>query len=190
VLSEKISFIRRQWGRTAVLALAFILAGFILGQAVGANSSLVPGSEGDPLVTASWVDAKINAFSQALRDEQKERQILEDRMKQLEGGGVERPSPGQPVYITPQAPTFEVVVVSSGRKLLTGSGTEFILRSGNAKALEGAGGGLSNLTTGRNFSSGETIPRDNLFLSPRDDGRGVVTSSETIFLVRGGYKIE
>lgn len=189
-MSEKLNFKRRKWGRTAALALVFILAGFILGQAAGANSSLVPGSESDPLVTASWVEAKLTAFSQALKDEQKERQILEDRMKQLEGGDVERPSPGDPVYITPQAPTFEVVVVKPGKKLLTGSGTEFILRSGNAKALEGTGGGLSNLTTGRNLSAGETIPRDNLFLSPRDDGRGVAASSETIFLVRGCYKIE
>ena len=190
MLPEKLTLIRRKWGRTAALALVLILAGFIMGQAAGANSALVPGSEGDPLVTASWVEAKLNAFSQALKAEQNERQILEDRMRQLEGGGVERPSPGQPVYITPEAPTYEVVAVSPGKKLLTGSGTEFILRSGNAKALGGSGGGLSNLTTGRNFSSGETIPRDNLFLSARDDGRGVVTSSETIFLVRGGYKIE
>ncbi|RJX26102.1 MAG: hypothetical protein C4554_06260 [Dethiobacter sp.] len=171
-------------GRALALALVFLLVGFLLGQAAGADPTIVPGSENDPLVTASWVEARLNAFFQ------KERQILDDRMKQLEGSGVERPASGQPVYITTPAPTFQVVVVAPGKKLLSGSGTEFILRSGRAKAVEGAGGGLSDLTAGRNIPSDELVNKDHLILSPREDGRGVVTETEAIFLVRGGYKLE
>jgi len=170
-----------------VLAFALLLIGFLLGHVAGADPNIVPGSESDPLVTASWVEARLSAFSQALKEEQRERQILEDRMKKLEGG--EQPAPGQPDIISP-APTFQVVVVAPNKKVLTGTGTEIILRSGRAKAVEGAGGGLSNLTLGRNLSSGNLIEKDHLILSPRDDGRGIVTESEAILLVRGGYKIE
>jgi hypothetical protein len=130
-----------KWKRVLTLALVFLMVGFFLGQAAGADSNAVPGSESDPLVTASWVEAKLDAFSQALKDEQKERQILEDRMQRLEGNGTEKPSPEETDDLTPgtPAPTFQVIIVASGEKMLTGTGTEFILRSGNAKAVEGSG---------------------------------------------------
>ena len=51
------------------LAVLFIMV-LSLGQAFSADSTRVPGSENDPLVTASWVEAKIN-----------------ERLRQLEGSG-------------------------------------------------------------------------------------------------------
>lgn len=178
-----------KWGISLVLALVFLIAGFVLGRAVGADPLAVPGSEKDPLVTASWVEAKLDAFARALKEEQTERQKLEDRMRQLEGDGVERPVPGTPIpSIKP--PAFEIVVVPSGRKLLTGASTEIILRSGSGKAVEGPGGGLSNLTKGVELLSGDRIERDHLLLSPRGDGRGVIVEKDAIFMVRGEYRIE
>lgn len=176
-------------GRFLAPALIFLLIGFLLGQVTVADSAPVPGSESDPLVTASWVEAKFEAFSRALKEEQLERQILEDRMRQLEGSGAELPAPGQPPPPL-TAPTFEVVAVNAGQKMLSGSGTEFILRSGQARAVAGAGGGLSDLTAGTNLAADEQIKRDHLLLSPREDGRGVAAQSAAIFLIRGGYKIE
>lgn len=173
-----------KWWRIGALAFSFLLAGFILGQVANAGSTAAPGSEEDPLVTVSWVKTTI---SQALQEEQNKRQLLEERLQKLEAGEVERPLPTEPVY---PAPVFEVVNVSSGEKLLTGAGTEIILRSGRAKVLAGPGGGLSDLTAGCNLSTGHQVKSDHLLLSARDDGRGVVLESQAIFLVRGGYKIE
>lgn len=173
-----------KWWRIGALAFSFLLAGFILGQVANAGSTAAPGSEEDPLVTVSWVKTTI---SQALQEEQNKRQLLEERLQKLEAGEVERPLPTEPVY---PAPVFEVVNVSSGEKLLTGAGTEIILRSGRAKVLAGPGGGLSDLTTGSNLSTGHQVKSDHLLLSARDDGRGVVLESQAILLVRGGYKIE
>ncbi|MEW5919803.1 MAG: hypothetical protein AB1796_02385 [Bacillota bacterium] len=173
------------------VAALFLLAGFVLGQGVGANTGMIPGSEQDPLVTASWVEAKLNAFAQALKEEQQERQKLEDRMRQIEG--VERPlpaQPGAPIRIVEPAPVYTVVVVEAGKKMLTGEGTEFILRSGRARAvvpIEGTG--LVNLTTGKNLVDGDPIERDQLLLSPRDDGRGIITETQAIFLVKSKYRI-
>ncbi len=159
-----------------VVSLAFFfITVFSLGQAFGADSTRVPGSENDPLVTASWVEAKIN-----------------ERLRQLEGSGGAgtRPPASEPVYITLPAPTYQLVTVPSGRKMLTGSGTEIILRSGSARLVEGPGGGLSDLTSGTNLSDGDNIARDHLLLSPKDDGRGIMAATNTIFMVRGDYNLE
>ena len=190
-LTGKLKLSEATLGRIALPALIFLLAGFLLGKVAVADSSTIPGSESDPLVTASWVEAKLSAFSQALKEERDERQSLEDRMRQLEGGSVELPSPQEPVIIQPTPPpTFEVVAVAAGQKLLSGSGTEFILRSGRVRAIEGAGGGLSDLTSGSNLASGKAIERDHLILSPREDGRGATAETAAIFLIRGIYIIE
>ncbi len=173
------------------VAALFLLAGFLLGQVVVADSGIVPGSEQDPLVTASWVEAKLNSFAAALKDEQQEREKLEDRMRQIEG--VERPlpsQPGEPVRIVEPAPVFKVVVVEAGKKFLPGEGTEFILRSGLARAVVLIeANGLTNLTTGRNLKNGDLIERDHLILSPRDDGRGIIAETEIILLVKSKYRI-
>ncbi len=156
----------------AALAALFLLAGFFLGQAARANTGLVPGSEQDPLVTVSWVEARLSAFAQG---------------QSLPMGPA---VPAEPVRIVEPAPTYVVVVVEPGKKLLTGEGTEFILRSGNARALVPVKEtGLVNLTTGRNVNDGERLQRDNLYLSPRDDGRGAVAETQAIFLVRSKYRI-
>jgi hypothetical protein len=165
-LVKKWKLSRGRWGLGLTLILVSLLVGFLMGQAAGANSALVPGSENDPLVTASWVEARLSAFSRG-----------------------ESSASAQPVYITTPAPSFEVVNVPANKKV-TGSGTELILRSGKAKAVEGAGGGLSDLTEGRNLSSGDAVKANHLLLAIKEDGRGVVTESEAIFLVRGAYKIE
>ena len=181
-----------KWLITLVgVAALFLLAGFLMGQVAGANAGIVPGSEQDPLVTASWVEAKLDAFAQALKNEQLERQKLEDRMKQLDG--VERPlplQPEEPVQKVELAPVYTVVVVAAGKKMLPGEGTEFILRSGRARAvvpIEETG--LANLTTGQNLNDGDPIGRDQLILCPRDDGRGIITETESIFLVKSKYRI-
>ncbi len=155
------------------LAVLFITF-FSLGQVSGADSTKVPGSENDPLVTASWVEAKIS-----------------ERLRQLEGGGAgTQPPAGQPIYITLPAPTYQLVTVPSGRKMFTGAGTEIILRSGSAILMEGPGGGLSDLTAGSNLSEGDYLARDHLLLSPKNDGRGIVAATNTIFMVRGDYNLD
>jgi hypothetical protein len=186
---EKIPGYRKwtgKWWWIGTLTFGFLLAVFLWGQAANAGPT-APGSESDPLVTESWVKAY---FSQALKEEQNKRQLLEERLQKLEAGGVERPLPEEPGDPAVPAAGFEIVTVASGEKLLTGSGTEMILRSGRAKVLAGPGGGLSDLTAGCNLSTGDPVKADHLLLSSRDDGRGVVLESQAILLVRGGYKVE
>lgn len=163
---------RGRWLVTVLgVAALFLLTGFLVGQVAGANSG-VPGSEQDPLVTKSWVEARLDAFNP---------------------NGVARPPtarPDEPVRIVDLAPVYTVVVVEAGKKMFPGEGTELILRSGRAKAMVPVeGNGLANLTTGRNLEDGDPIERDHLILCPREDGRGILTETETIFLVRSKYRI-
>ena len=153
------------------VAVLFMVTGFLVGQVAGANSG-VPGSEQDPLVTKSWVEARLDAFAP--------------------GEAARPPSarPDEPVQIVEPAPVYTVVVVDAGKKMFPGEGTELILRSGRAKAMVPVeGNGLANLTTGRNLEDGDPIERDQLILCPREDGRGIITETETVFLVRSKYRI-
>lgn len=170
------------------LGFLFLLVGFFLGQVAGADTGVIPGSEEDPLVTASWVEARLNAFSKALQVGQSGQPSPGINNESPKNGGAEQPAPGQIITIPSPVPVYEVVVLQPGTRLLTGSGTEFILRSGRAKTLEAPGGGIADLTSGKDLGNQDAIPRGHLLLSPRDDGRGALTETEVIFLIRGKFR--
>lgn len=172
-----------QWWWLGALSLGLLLVIFIGGQAANAGST-VPGSESDPLITESWAKAY---FSQELQEERNKLRLLEERLQKLETGEAGRPSPAEPAV---SAAAFEIVSVAAGDKLLAGSGAEIILRSGRAKVLAGSGGGLSDLTAGCNLATGAPVKADHLLLSSRDDGRGIISESQVILLIRGDFKVE
>ncbi len=135
---------------------------------IGSRSGFSQG-DGDPLVTKSYVDSKIEEV----------KKYVDDRL------GFERPNPGTGER------SMEVVELSEGQNLIGSEGTEIILRAGKARA-EGvkADAGLADLTAGVDIDSGEDLlPSNHLLLVPRTDGRGVYSLGETVFVVRGSYKI-
>ena len=163
---------KRIWQKWSLLipALLLLTAGFFLGQAAGASTS-APGSEGDPLVTASWVEARLAAFAR-------------------DGTAGNSGSSSQLNDAESQAFTYELITLPKGAKLFTGTGTEFILRSGKAKTIAGSGGGIADLTIGQDLGNNVSIVRNHLLLSPKEDGRGVLMEAESIFLIRGAYTTE
>lgn len=82
-----------------------------------------PGSSDDPVVTKSYVDAKIAALS---------------------AGGT-------------GSGTFEVVFIEKGKKLIGKEGTELILRSGTAVAVDNGTNGLSDLTSAKELMGGSAV---------------------------------
>ncbi len=155
---------------TAALVAIALATGLWLGQSYAASNALDPGSAQDPLVTRTYVDQEIAKLKESLSN---------SGTGTGTGGGTE--TPGN---------VLEIVVVPKGQQLTGYEGTEFILRSGTARAVASAAGGLSNLTDGKNIPSGATIPLDNLILFPRSDGRGFRAVSEIIVLVRGKWSID
>lgn len=86
--------------------------------------------------------------------------------------------------------TYEVVFVPAGKVILGKQGTEIILRSGVAKAIDSVGGGLQDMTDGVDVIVGETIKKYHLMIIPREDGRGMIAETDCTLMVRGGYEIQ
>ncbi len=172
--------------------------GIVLASAAGTQ----PGSELDPLVTKSYVDAKIAAL----------------------GGSVSTPLPGGTgVPVDNAAVTqlqtdvgelthfiidaltgvdtlnarmnavdsgFVVVEVQAGKTVLLSGGAELIVRSGKAVAIQGTYGGLADVTSGADVLNGKPIVNQHLLISSRSDGRGIKLNTQTAYLlIRGGYTV-
>ncbi len=128
------------------------------------------GSTGDPLVTKSYVDAKINDLVTLINS------------SVTGNGNVEN-------NISSDA-QYKVVSVPKGSTILGGEGTEMILRSGKATIVSTTSNGLVNMTTGVDALSGTDVPKNNLMIVPRQDGRGLkITADGANVMVRGFYEI-
>lgn len=149
-------FSKKTW---AILIAVLIL---IIGS-VTAYAATTAGSESDPLVTKSYVDAEIA-------------KVKNSQGSQGSTGG----STG----------TYEVVHLQAGDKILGGEGTEIILRSGEAKAVDNGSNGISDLTAGTELWSGNSLKANHVILIPRADGRGVNVTTEAYFMIRGSYTIQ
>lgn len=124
-----------------------------------------PGSEADPIVTKSYVDAAIDSIKKYLKS------LDIDTEKK-------------------DSSNLEVVNLTTGQQLIGAEGTEIILRSGHATIIGGRGGGISDVTEGADLADGVSIPRNHLLIVPRDDYRGLTAQAENVIvLVRGAYSI-
>ena len=85
---------------------------------------------------------------------------------------------------------YIVLELSKGQKLYTGAGSEIVLRYGELQAIAGQYGGLSDVTSAKDISTGGKIDLNHLIISSRNDGRGVLIASDIAYiLVRGAYTI-
>jgi hypothetical protein len=185
-----------------ILLLIFILTAalsFGIIQIV-ASSTPTPGSNQDPIVTKSYVDAKIaealaNTTTVPGQTTTTDTSELEAMIAEL---GNELAALQQEYDYYSMAVSGEIekskynaVQVSAGQKLLLGEGTEVILRSGSANAISGPGGDLSDLTTGMSVANGAKIEANHLIISSRDDGRGLSIISGSVWvLIKGGYSVQ
>ena len=86
--------------------------------------------------------------------------------------------------------SFEVVHAEAGQSLIGGAGTEIILRSGEATALDNGANGVSDMTGGKDLMSGTVVETNHLLMTPRNDGRGIYMKTEGYIMVRGEYTIK
>lgn len=176
---------------SAVMITTILLTALFIN---GSADGTIPGSEADPVVTQSYVELKSEqtkyyidsliaqnkqeVASLKTQLEQKSTELLELKQKvdQLSGGG--------------SSVAMESVLIVKGKTLLTGAGTEVILRSGAAAALKGVGGGLADVTKGKDLTAGEIVSYNHLLISAREDGRGIKITQDAYVMIRGAYTIK
>ena len=154
------------------------------------------GSQGDPLVTLSYlndtfltqllgkVDEKLTERDKALSDKL-DAQVREDTQKLNEQYGNATPQNGG----AEQANNLTVVTLSNGQTLTGGIGCEVMLRVGSASCVAPSSPGLIDETDGTTLESGKGLVQNHLYMMTIDE-RGVKATSETVkLLVRGGYSI-
>ena len=125
-----------------IIAIAVVMAA---GTIAAFADSTAPGSDGDPLVSKSYVDAKA---------------------------------------------TYKAVQLTAGQTLTGAEGTEIILRSGEATAIDNGANGVSDMTSGKDLMTGAQVGLNHLLLVPRNDGRGIYAVTDGWVMIRGDYNIK
>lgn len=174
--------------RTAlcVMLVGTVLAAFV---AIAAEA----GSQGDPLVTLSYlndtflgqllgkVDSKIGEQNQTIRQELEQRidQAEQEILGQVTGTGT----------VSGTAASYREVTLSDGQTLYGSAGCEVMLRSGSASCVsEGKSTpGLVDVSGGGTINHGSALKENHLYTMTAD--RGVKASGTVTLLVRGSYTI-
>ena len=86
--------------------------------------------------------------------------------------------------------SYKAVRLTAGQKLIGNEGTEVILRSGEATAIDNGANGVSDVTGAKDLMTGQSVAQNHLLLIPRSDGRGIRAITEIWVLVRGSYSIQ
>lgn len=198
-----------------VIALA---ATWLIGSQLSADSA-TPGTVNDPIVTRSYVDMKVGELQTLLTNmigtsgsssqtptTSPEAAMTEAEMKayidqqmtlrlaaELSGLSNQSTSDTAPVISESTPMLFEVIEAVQGQQLICGASAEIILRAGSATVIAGSGGdGLADLTSGDDLQAGAIVPKQHHLLVSRDDGRGLLITSDatSYILVKGDYTLE
>lgn len=174
--------------RTAlcVMLVGTVLAAFV---AIAAEA----GSQGDPLVTLSYlndtflgqllgkVDSKIGEQNQTIRQELEQRidQAEQEILGQVTGTGT----------VSGTTASYHEVTLSDDQTLYGSAGCEVMLRSGSASCVsEGKSTpGLVDISGGGTINHGSALKENHLYTMT--DDRGVKASGAVTLLVRGSYTI-
>lgn len=165
-----------------VVVFSFLIVHIV--QAVTAD----PGSDNDPIVTQSYVDAQVSELGVLVSELGMLVENLTAKVDQLTQQVEDIKNEKQTA-----AAKFEVLELTMGQQLIAGASAEIVLRGGKATAVAGEKGGLSDVTSGNvgDLVTGQDIPLNHLLIVSRDDGRGlIVTSSKAYILFKGTYEIK
>lgn len=164
------------------LKITLMIAALSVTSLYAADSRI--GTEADPLVTKSYVDAQIakvntggsnNSELEARLSTQEELiTVLSEEIANLKASS---------------SASFEIVKVAAGSSIYGKQGSEMIIRSGEGTILASVAGGVQDVTDGVDLAGGTKAPKNNLLIIPREDGRGIMANKDMVLMVRGGYTI-
>lgn len=162
-----------------------------------------PGSEEDPIVTLSYVEKRleqlkyyinqnIETLSNGTPEVNTKIDNINSQLQELRTK-VDNLGSNQNNSNTTEsgtAGTFKVVFIEEGKSVYLGESAEVIWRSGKATVIANQEGGLSDLTIGKDLQTGEEVPLNHLILIPRNDGRGMRSTTSSYVMIKGGYTIK
>lgn len=160
-----------------------------------------PGTIQDPLVTKSYIDQKIDELKGSMNNNSGSTQVdmdsilkdidayIEIKVDQIDlesDKGTNSDNTN-----TNESKKFIAILLKPGDQLIASESTEIILRSGSATAIANeAGNGISDITSGADLVTGNTVPWNHLLIVPRTDGRGILIHNEAWVMVKGDYEIQ
>ena len=172
--------------RTLTAALAGFLAGVTL-----VAASAAAGDANDPVISLSYLQ---NVFAPEMRASAEEaaqnkarevfnaeRDALAAEIRQsLSGSG------------STASAEYQTVRISKGQMICPDGGSiEVLLRRGSYVCVDPVGEKIPNLTRGGEAGDGAELTLQNLYIVPKDDGRGIkaVAEADGWVMVRGAYKL-
>ncbi len=164
-----------------ITVLALVLAAGLCTGAFAGGSA--PGSTGDPVVTKSYVDSRTEDLEDAI-------DRLSAAIDELKDSDI-RPSEGGCSPAETEVPGgFQVYEISAGSTVSGCEGTQIILRSGTAFAVDNGVDGVSDLTAGADLKGGVQVQKNHLLLVPRTDGRGIKCSTLCYVMISGDFELK
>ncbi len=146
-----------------------------------------PGSEGDPLVTVSFVEAKLSQLKNDLTDSVNGLSArVDDLVNRQNDEAVDRPEQSDDVTTL----RFEALNFPAGSQIVLGASSEFVVRRGTATIVDPDKNNMPDLTAGVDVEVGEIVPLNHHMLCPRRDGRGLLVSDDSAdfwVLIKGDY---
>ncbi|WP_003543714.1 hypothetical protein [Desulfotomaculum nigrificans] len=84
---------------------------------------------------------------------------------------------------------WQVITIQAGQTFAGYGGTEFVLRSGRAVAVDPSTSGILDMTSGGNVRANQAVPANHLLMTPKSDGRGFKALTQVIIMCNGGADI-
>ncbi len=171
------------------LTLIVLLAAAAVFTAVlAANETApVPGGEGDPLVTLSYLEQVFSArIGEELRSDmdaklQTLKGELEERIAALEAASLE--------VRDVAASVFRLIVMENGQVLTGERGVEILLRIGSASVAASSSPGLVDATTAGMLDDGAALEKNHLYMVTIP-GNGIkAVGNNVMLLVRGEFTV-
>lgn len=185
---------KRQTKLALLICVILGCTALVIASAAGSGE---PGSDADPLVTKSYVDQQIARLSSQISagGSTGSGNVDSGTVSQLQT------DVGDLTKFVIDALTdienikgrtgYSVVKAAKGQKILLSEGTEVILRSGSATAINGSSGDrLLDATAGREIQAGASIDAQHIVISSRTDGRGLNMKSDSFLIIKGAYTIK
>lgn len=149
-------------------------------------------SSEDPLISLSYLT---EIFRPSVEKDYKERiAVLEEKINRLQSGDtVETTDTVSSAAGDSNAmPGYEVVELKYGDCIFASSACDIMLRAGSAFCIApDATQGISDYTAGVEILNGEGLTKNHMCLIPRGDGRGIMATAQSVYvMIRGEYTID